>query len=104
MAKESKMTSDLQARIITVLKCSNGARLALFFAIFTANMAFAQGSRTATVHGHAHDVAGLADLYMSGKLKLDELISRRLKLEEINSAFDELKRGGVARSVIVFDA
>lgn len=50
------------------------------------------------------DMPRLVDLYMSGKLKLDELISRRLKLEEINSAFDELKRGGVARSVIVFDA
>jgi S-(hydroxymethyl)glutathione dehydrogenase/alcohol dehydrogenase len=45
----------------------------------------------------------LVDAYMAGKLKLDELISRRIKLEDVNSAFDELKRGELARSVIVFD-
>jgi S-(hydroxymethyl)glutathione dehydrogenase/alcohol dehydrogenase len=41
---------------------------------------------------------------MSGKLKLDEMISRRLKIEEINDAFDEMKTGQIARSVVVFDA
>lgn len=49
------------------------------------------------------DMPRLVDAYMGGKLKLDELISRRIKLEEVNSAFDELKRGELARSVIVFD-
>ncbi|PTS87013.1 MULTISPECIES: Zn-dependent alcohol dehydrogenase [unclassified Caulobacter] len=49
------------------------------------------------------DMPRLVDFYMSGKLKLDQMISRRIKLEEINSAFDELKRGELARSVIVFD-
>lgn len=49
------------------------------------------------------DMPRLVDFYMSGKLKLDELISRRIKLEDVNSAFDELKRGELARSVIVFD-
>jgi Zn-dependent alcohol dehydrogenase len=48
------------------------------------------------------DMPRLVDFYMSGKL--DDLISRRLKLEEINSAFEELKRGGVACSVIVSNA
>ena len=32
------------------------------------------------------------------------MISRRLKLEQINEAFDEMKRGELARSVIVFDS
>ncbi|HLZ84087.1 MAG TPA: zinc-binding dehydrogenase, partial [Caulobacteraceae bacterium] len=50
------------------------------------------------------DMPRLVDFYMTGKLKLDEMISRRLKLEEVNSAFEELKRGEVARSVIMFDA
>lgn len=50
------------------------------------------------------DMPRLVDFYMSGKLKLDDMISRRLKLTEINEAFDELKRGELARSVIVFDA
>jgi S-(hydroxymethyl)glutathione dehydrogenase/alcohol dehydrogenase len=50
------------------------------------------------------DMPRLVDFYMAGKLKLDEMISRRLKLDELNSAFEEMKRGEVARSVIVFDA
>ncbi|MEN6543137.1 Zn-dependent alcohol dehydrogenase [Parvibaculum sp.] len=50
------------------------------------------------------DMPRLVDFYMAGKLKLDEMISRRLKLEQINEAFDEMKRGELARSVIVFDS
>jgi S-(hydroxymethyl)glutathione dehydrogenase / alcohol dehydrogenase len=49
------------------------------------------------------DMPRFVDFYMSGKLKLDEMISRRVKLEDVNEAFDELKRGELARSVIVFD-
>jgi S-(hydroxymethyl)glutathione dehydrogenase/alcohol dehydrogenase len=43
------------------------------------------------------------ELYLQGRLKLDELISRRMGLEGVNEAFEALKRGEVARSVIVFD-
>ena len=50
------------------------------------------------------DMPRLVDFYMSGKLKLDEMISRRIRLEEVNEAFEEMKRGEIARSVIVFDA
>jgi len=50
------------------------------------------------------DMPRLVDFYMSGKLKLDDMISRRLRLEDVNSAFEEMKTGAVARSVIVFDA
>jgi S-(hydroxymethyl)glutathione dehydrogenase/alcohol dehydrogenase len=49
------------------------------------------------------DMPRLVDFYLQGKLKLDQMISRRLKLEQINDAFDELRRGELARSVIVFD-
>jgi S-(hydroxymethyl)glutathione dehydrogenase/alcohol dehydrogenase len=48
------------------------------------------------------DMPALVELYMTGKLKLDELISRSYPLEEINDAFDALKRGEVARSIIKF--
>jgi S-(hydroxymethyl)glutathione dehydrogenase/alcohol dehydrogenase len=41
---------------------------------------------------------------MAGKLHLDDLVSRRIKLEQVNEAFEEMKTGAVARSVIVFDA
>ncbi len=50
------------------------------------------------------DMPRFVDFYMSGKLKLDEMVSRRLKLEQINEAFDEMKTGQIARSVVVFDA
>ena len=43
------------------------------------------------------------DLYLSGKLLLDEIISARRPLEEINRCFDEMREGSAARSVIVFD-
>lgn len=50
------------------------------------------------------DMPRIVDFYMAGKLNLDEMISRRLKLDQVNEAFDEMKRGEIARSVIVFDA
>jgi S-(hydroxymethyl)glutathione dehydrogenase/alcohol dehydrogenase len=50
------------------------------------------------------DMPRFVDFYMSGKLKLDDMISRRIKLSQVNEAFDELKKGELARSVIVFDA
>lgn len=49
------------------------------------------------------DIPNLLALYMQKRLKLDELISRRIKLDEVNDAFDAMERGEVARSVIVFD-
>jgi len=50
------------------------------------------------------DMPRFVDFYLSGKLKLDELIARRIKLDQVNEAFDELKKGELARSVIMFDA
>lgn len=49
------------------------------------------------------DFPFLAQSYLDGRLKLDELISRRIRLDEINSGFDALKRGETIRSVVVFD-
>ena len=45
----------------------------------------------------------ILDLYRQGKIKLDELISRYRPLDEINEAFDDLKQGKVARTVLVFE-
>ena len=49
------------------------------------------------------DLPRLVDFYMAGKLKLDQMISQRVKLEQVNEALQELKGGELARSVIVFD-
>jgi S-(hydroxymethyl)glutathione dehydrogenase/alcohol dehydrogenase len=60
----------------------------------------------ASMYGTARphiDFPRLLDLYRAGKLKLDELITRRFPLDGINEAFDVLSRGEVARSVLVMD-
>ncbi len=49
------------------------------------------------------DMPRFVDFYLNGKLHLDDLISRRIKLEEVNEGMDALKTGEVARSVIMFE-
>lgn len=49
------------------------------------------------------DFPWLAQLYLDGKLKLDELITRRLRLEQINEGFDAIRGGQTLREVITFD-
>jgi S-(hydroxymethyl)glutathione dehydrogenase/alcohol dehydrogenase len=48
------------------------------------------------------DMPRYVDLYLDGRLNLDEMISARLRLEDVNTAFDKMKAGQVARSVITF--
>jgi S-(hydroxymethyl)glutathione dehydrogenase/alcohol dehydrogenase len=50
------------------------------------------------------DMPKYVDFYLAGRLNLDDLLSRRLSLAEVNEGFAALERGEVARSVIVFDA
>ena len=50
------------------------------------------------------DMPRLVDAYMAGKLHLDDMISRRIRLDQVNEAFEEMKSGAVARSVITFNA
>src|SRR5438067_6177521 len=49
------------------------------------------------------DMPRLLEFYKQGRLKLDELVSARVGLSEINEAYAALKTGEVARTVIVFD-
>jgi S-(hydroxymethyl)glutathione dehydrogenase/alcohol dehydrogenase len=49
------------------------------------------------------DFPRLVDLYMQGRLKIDELVSRTYRLEQINEGFAALRTGQVARGVITFD-
>jgi len=46
------------------------------------------------------DMPRLLDFYKQGKLKLDELVTKRWELGQVNEAFDALKNGEVARSII----
>ena len=48
------------------------------------------------------DVPKLVTLYQQGRLKLDELVTNRYPLEQINEAIAAVKRGEALRNVIVF--
>jgi Zn-dependent alcohol dehydrogenase len=48
------------------------------------------------------DFPRMVELTLAGKIKVEELISRRYTLDQINEGFDRLGRGEVARGVIVF--
>ncbi len=59
-----------------------------------------------TMMGSNHfrlDIPRLVEFHMQGRMKLDELVSNRLKLDQINDGFSALQRGGIARNVVVFD-
>ena len=49
------------------------------------------------------DIPGLLDMYRTGQLKLDELITRRYPLDEINEGYRAMRDGENIRGVIVYD-
>jgi len=49
------------------------------------------------------DLPRLVAFYMRGLLDLDSIIAERIPLSQVNEGFEKMKRGDVARSVIVFD-
>lgn len=49
------------------------------------------------------DIPRLVELYLQGRLNLNDLVSQRIRLEDINAGFETMKQGHLARSVIVFD-
>lgn len=51
----------------------------------------------------ARDIPWLCELYQQGRLKLDELISARWSLDQINDAIADTKTGSARRNVIVFE-
>lgn len=48
------------------------------------------------------DMPRLVDMYLDGRLMLDEMVSARISLDDINEGFEAMKSGSVARSVIEF--
>jgi len=48
------------------------------------------------------DVPKIVDWYMDGKIRIDELITHKLALEDINQGFELMKRGESIRSVVVY--
>ncbi len=67
---------------------------------------FAEKELRGSVYGSSRptrDLPLFVDWYMDGELKLDEMITKRIRLEDVNQAFEEMSRGEGARSVIMFD-
>ena len=50
----------------------------------------------------SHDFPLLAQLYLDGQLKLDEMVTSRITLNDVNEAFEAMHHGDVIRSVIIF--
>ena len=50
------------------------------------------------------DMPRLIELYLQGRLHLDDWISQRIRLEQINEGFEAMKAGKVIRSIIDFEA
>ncbi len=68
-------------------------------------MALFEKTLKGTLYGSVRpdvDFPHLVDLYMDGRLKIDQLVSRTYKLTEINEGFAALRSGQVARGVITF--
>ncbi|GAA1851833.1 NDMA-dependent alcohol dehydrogenase [Pseudonocardia ailaonensis] len=59
-----------------------------------------------TLYGNTNarvDIPRLANAYMDGVLKLDEMITRTYGLDEINTAFKDMREGRNLRGVIMYD-
>lgn len=69
-------------------------------ALLTRQEKTVKGSYYGSVHPR-RDFPLLLDLYRSGQLDLDHLISKQYTLHEINQAYADMLTGGIARGVIV---
>jgi len=49
------------------------------------------------------DMPRYIEFYLQGRLKLDEMITKKGRLEDVNEAFRAMKAGEVARTVLTFD-
>lgn len=70
------------------------------------SLPFSEKVLTGSMYGGARpklDVERLVDLYLSKRLRLDELISQTYRLDQINEAFHDLHEGRLARGLIRYE-
>lgn len=60
------------------------------------------GSQMGSTNLQIH-IPQLVTLYKAGKLKLDELITKRYPIEKVNEAIEEVEKGKALRNVIMFE-
>ncbi len=70
-------------------------------AVITRTEKVIRGSFYGSVHPQ-RDFPMFLDMYSNGRLMLDELVTRRYPLDEINEAYASMLTGEVARGIIVF--
>ena len=51
----------------------------------------------------SRDFPMLVDLFLQGRFPLDQFVSEKIALDEVEDAFHKMERGEVLRSVVVFD-
>lgn len=51
----------------------------------------------------ARDIPRYVDMYVDGLLNLDDMVTRRIGLDQLNEAFDDMRSRRSVRSVVVFD-
>ena len=99
--KHSLEISRPGARIVLLGKTPFGEEISLPFHLLMGDREIVR-----TSYGMSRsrvDFPKLANLYMSVNLMLDEMISMRLKLDEINKGFKYLEQGKVARAIVEFN-
>ena len=60
-----------------------------------------RGSAFGGVRGRTQ-LPQFVDRYLSGRIKLDEMVNATMPLEEINNAFEKMHKGEVIRSVLIY--
>jgi S-(hydroxymethyl)glutathione dehydrogenase/alcohol dehydrogenase len=50
------------------------------------------------------DIPRYVDMYVDGLLNLDDMVTRRIVLDGLNEAFEDIRAGRAVRSIVVFDA
>lgn len=101
-AMEQGLTLLRQAGTLVIVGMpASGAKLQIEAVDFADNSQRILGSKMGSTRLRV-DVPKLVELYQQGRLKLDELITARYPLEEINEAIAAVKRGEALRNVIVF--
>ena len=87
--------------VVLVGMPASGVKLAIEAVNFADDSLHLMGSKMGSTRLRV-DVPKLVALYQDGRLKLDELVTKRYRLEEINEAVMAVKRGEALRNVIMF--
>ena len=103
-ADTTKAAYDMAGKkgVVTIVGMAPGGAEA---AINAVDMVRNEKTMRGTYYGSTHasvDMPKLLDMYLAGKLNLDDLVVRHYSLDQINEAYDDMDKGEVGRGVIVY--